>query len=389
MPTRPKEPHAVKPQRQPSGRWQARVTYYDPDTGKRRETTRTFATEREAKKWSREQEMAYRTDPNRRPPSEETFAQFFDRWLEGTAAGRTRDTTTKVYRRYGQPLIRTIGHKPLKALTPGDFQAIYARMLKDGKATSTIHHTHVVAHSALDEAVHWGLIPFNPTDRVKPPRVVSPEIVPPTVDESQALLAAAENSRLKALWWFIAITGCRKGEAVALKWSDIDWDGKVVWIRRTAAEEGGLLTVHDTKTVKGRRAIAVTAYLLDILREQRERVRREGELASGPWNADGWVFPSRRGTMLWPTSVATVFRKLRRAAGCRADVKIHGLHHAMATDWLLAGVPIKVVSERLGHANIAITLQIYGHLLPNMQAEAAEQMDGRLRERPTRHPHEL
>lgn len=381
MPNRAKEPHAVQPQKQDSGRWQARVTYYDSVTGKRREMTQTFATEREAKKWSREQEMAFRDDPNRKPPSDETFAEFFERWLDGVAAARTRDTTTKAYRRYGHPLIRAVGGKPLKLLTPMDFQAVYAQMLQDGKATSTIHHTHVVAHSSLDEAVNWGLIPFNPTDRVKPPRVTSPEIVPPTSDEARRVLDAAQHHRLKALWWFIAVTGCRKGEAVALKWSDVDWDGKVVWIRRTAAEEGGLLTVHDTKTVKGRRAIALSSYLIDILREHEEQQELEQGAAGAGWNDEGWVFPSKHGSMLWPTNVNTLFRRLRTEVGVRADVKIHGLRHAMATAWLTADppVPVKVVSERLGHASIAITLQIYGHLLPNMQAEAADRMDGRFR----------
>lgn len=360
MANRVKDPHAKDPRKLPSGRWQARVTFYDPDTGKRHETSQTFPTEREAKRWSREQEAFYR---EKGAPRQDTFGEYLEKWLEGTAAVRVRDTTAKAYRRYARPLFQNVGHKPLQALTPGDFQAIYTAMLKDGKATSTIHHTHVVAHSALAEAVNWGLIPFNPVDRIKPPRVVSPEIVPPTLEESKALLAAAEGSRLKALWWFIAITGCRRGEAVALKWSDIDWDRRVVTIRRTAAEEEGLLTVHDTKTAKGRRAIAVTEYLLDILQEHRERLRVERDVAGIKWNPDHWVFPSRKGTMLWPTNVATIFRKLRKTVGCRDDIKIHSLRHAMATDWLIAGVPIKVVSERLGHANIAITLQIYGHLL--------------------------
>ena len=245
MPNRVKESHAKDPPKLASGRWQARVTFYDPDTGKRRETSQTFGTEREAKKWGRAQEAEYRENPNRKPPSETSFEEYFERWLQGTVAARTRDTTTKVYRRYGKPLLTALGQKPLRALTPADFQAVYAQMVKDGKATSTIHHTHVVAHSSLKEAVNWGLIPFNPTDRIKPPRVTSPEVVPPSAVELQRLLAAAEDDRLKALWWFIAITGCRKGEAVALRWSDVDWDGKVAWIRRTAAEEGGLLTVHD------------------------------------------------------------------------------------------------------------------------------------------------
>ena len=196
---RAKEPHAKDPRKLTSGRWQARVTFYDAETGKRCETSHTFATEREAKKWGREQEAEYRTDPNRKPPSEETFATFCDRWLEGVAAARTRDTTVKAYRRYAKPLIAAFGHKALKALTPGDFQAVYAQMLKGGKATSTIHHTHVVGRSALDEAVSWGLIPFNPADRAKPPRVVSPEIVPPSADETQRLLETAASDRLKAL----------------------------------------------------------------------------------------------------------------------------------------------------------------------------------------------
>ncbi len=377
MPNRVKDPYAVEPRRLPSGRWKGRVVRYDLETGKRHELTQTFDTKREAKQWAETEAARYREDPNRKPPSEETFAEFFERWVDGVAAARTRDTTTKAYRRYAKPLIRSLGRKPLKALTPADFQSVYADMLKEGKATSTIHHTHVVAHSALKEAVNWGLIPFNPTDRVKPPRVVSPEIVPPTADESKAMLDAAENNRLKALWWFIAITGCRKGEAVALKWSDIDWDGKVVWIRRTAAEEGGLLTVHDTKTVKGRRAIALSSYLIDILRAHQEQQELEQGAAGTGWNDQGWVFPSKRGTMLWPTNVNTLFRRLRASVGVRADVKIHGLRHAMATAWLTADppVPVKVVSERLGHASISITLQIYGHLLPNMQQEAADRMD--------------
>lgn len=381
MPNRVKEPHAIRPQKQASGRWQARVTYYDPHTGKRREMSQTFATEREAKKWSREQEQAFRDDPNRKPPSEETLATFFQRWLDGVAAVRTRDTTTKAYGRYARPFLRVLGQKPLKFLVPADFRRVYAQMLKDGKATSTIHHTHVVAHSALQHAVNEGLIPFNPTDRVKPPRVTSPEVVPPTADEAQRLLDIADRHRLKAFWWFLAITGCRKGEAVALRWRDIDWDHKVVWIRRTAAEEGSLLTVHDTKTVKGRRSIVLSAYLLEILRRHQADQMVEQGAADANWNAEGWVFPSKHGSMLWPTNVNTLFRRIRTAAGVRADVKIHSLRHAMATAWLTADppVPVKVVSERLGHASIAITLQIYGHLLPNMQAEAADRMDGRFK----------
>ena len=377
MPSRPKDPYSVDPRKLPSGHWKGRVVLYDRDTGKRRELTKTFATKRDAKNWAEAEAEHYREDPHRKPPSEETFALFFKKWLEGTAAGRVRDTTLLTYQRYAAPLLAAFGPRPLRGLTPSDFQVLYADMLKEGKATSTVHHTHVVAHSALDEAVNWGLIPFNPTDRVKPPRVTSPEIVPPTKEEAIRLLDVAETDRLKGLWWFVALTGCRRGEVVALKWTDIDWDQRTVVIQRTAAEFNTLLTVHDTKTARGRRTIALSSYLLNILDEHRERQRVEREFFGEEWNREEWVFPSERGTMFWPTNVSAHYRRLRIRASV-STVRLHDLRHAMATAWIAAGVPIKVVSERLGHANISITLQIYGHVLPNMQREAADQMDAAL-----------
>ncbi len=375
MPNRLKEPHAKDPRKLKSGRWQARVTYYDTETGKRHETSQTFATEREAKKWSREQESQYREDPNRKPPSEQTFEKFYQRWLDGVAATRTEDTTVKAYRRYAKPLIVAFGQKPLRAITPADFQDVFSDMLKDGKATSTIHHTYVVGHSSLKEAVNWGLIPFNPADRVRPPRVTSPEVVPPTPEVGRKLLDAVETHRLKALWWFISLVGCRKGEALALKWLDVDLESRTVSIRRNVAADGGLRSIHDTKTTKGRRSIALSEYLVSILTEHRQHQQIEHEFYGSDWNAEGWVFPSERGTLLWPSNVNRHFRLVLKQAGLPKAFKPHDLRHAMASAWIVKGVPVKVVSERLGHANINITLQIYGHLMPNMQAEAAKKME--------------
>jgi len=356
------------------------VTYWDPETGKRHETSATFATEREAKRWSREQEMAFRADPHRKPPSDETWASYWERWLTSVAATRLRDTTVKAYRRYGAPLCQAFGAKPLKALTPVDFQAVLAQMALSGKAPSTIHHTYVVAHSACDQAVAWGLIPANPTDRVKPPRVNHPEIVPPTVEDLQRFLAVVADDRFQALWWLIALTGLRKGEALALKWSDIDWTRYTLRVLRTVAADGGLRSIHEAKTAAGRRTVALSPYLEEILSAHRQRQGMEREVfgQGGHWNPEGWVFCSERGTLLWPANVNRRFRTLRQRAGLPDTVRIHDLRHAMATLWLSQGVPVKVVSERLGHAHVSITLQIYGHLLPHMQAEAAAAMEAHL-----------
>ncbi|MCY0879029.1 MAG: hypothetical protein OWU84_08830 [Firmicutes bacterium] len=132
MPRGPKQPCAIDPRRLPSGWWKGRVVLYNAETGKRRELTPTFDTKREAKNGAKKEAAAYQDDPNRRPPSEETFDAFFERWLEGVAAARTRDTTVQAYRRYARPLLQALGPKPLKSLTPADFQAVYTQMLKAG-----------------------------------------------------------------------------------------------------------------------------------------------------------------------------------------------------------------------------------------------------------------
>ncbi|HBQ95869.1 MAG TPA: site-specific integrase, partial [Sulfobacillus sp.] len=206
------------------------------------------------------------------------------------------------------------------------------------------------------------------------------------------LLAVADTHRLKALWYTLALSGCRRGEALGLQWTDIDEDKKLIYIRRALTSDGSLRSIHEPKTAQGRRTLAVTPYLLELLSQHRHQQKLE-RLAKGVlWkNSEGYVFVTRDGGVLWPNDVWATFKRLLKKAGLRQDIRIHDLRHAMASFWLANGVPIKVVSERLGHANIAITLQIYGHLLPNMQSEAATEMEALLLKPDTPspfHPHE-
>ncbi len=212
------------------------------------------------------------------------------------AATRIRDTTVKAYRRYARPVLQALGAKPLKTLTPANFQVVYAQMLKVGRATSTIHHTHVVAHSALSQAVTWGLIPGNPTERVKPPRVTEPEIVPPSAEDVHRLFDAAATDRLQALWWLIALTGLRKGEALALQWGDIDWEARTATIQRTMIGNAGTRSTNPPKTKRGRRVISLSPYLVEILRQHQQRQYGERMAAGSQWVEGGWVFTTRTGT---------------------------------------------------------------------------------------------
>ena len=394
MPNRVKEPHAVQPQKQASGRWQARVTYYDPETGKRRETTKTFATEHEAKKWSREQEMAYREDPNRKPPSEEKFGPYLDRWMHEVASSQVRETTWSAYHYASLHAIRVLGDKSLRSLTPLDIQGLYSTLLTLGLKPATIRIVHNVCRQSLDDAVDYGFIPQNPVHRAKPPRVDQAVVHPPTAIQAKTFLHAANDHPWKTLWYFIALTGCRRGEALGLQWGDINWDSGTVTIQRTLAGKAARRKIHEPKTARGRRSIAASRYLLQALREHQHQRTLMKIAAGSRWSeTNPWVFTTRTGKALDGDNVRRTFKKLVASVGLPPTTRIHDLRHAMATSWLAAGVPVKIVSERLGHASIAITLQLYGHVLPNMQADAAEQMDASLvpdaTTLPTLYPHEL
>jgi integrase len=270
---------------------------------------------------------------------------------------------------------RLLGDRPIKTLTPLDIQNVYTQLLDEGKAPATVRHVRVIIHGAFQDAVTWDLVSKDPARGTKAPKPSRPVLKIPTVEEARTFLQTAESHRLYALWAFLAMTGCRRGEALALQWSDIDWDRRVVTIQRTQSGWGTKRVANPPKTPSGRRVVALSDYVLEVLGKHREEQNIEQGAAGSEWNDGGWVFTTRHGTWLAGGHVYDSFKRLSEQAGLPGTVRPHDLRHAMASYWLAKGIPVKVVSERLGHANIAITLEIYGHLLPNMQADAAEKMD--------------
>ncbi len=269
--------NAITKQYAPGVASPGRVVIYDAETGKRREMTQTFETKKEAKNWAEVEAAKYREDPNRKPPSEETLGEYLNRWLNDVAAGRIRDTTLIAYRRYVKPVTRrAIAQKPLKSLTALDLQGVYTEMTKAGKAAMTVRHTHTVVRDALSDAVEWGMIPFNPADRAKPPKkTTAPVETAPTPDEARSLLEEADSHRLKALWYLLALSGCRRGEALGLRWSDIDESKRIIYIQRSLTSDGSLRSIHEPKTAQGRRPLAVTPYLLELLNQHQHQQKLE------------------------------------------------------------------------------------------------------------------
>ena len=382
MPRRPRNPSGiVQPRQTKSGRrWQGIVQYPDPDKpGAWKQRSQTFERKAEAQAWVDKALTEHRSQPNYKPPSDELFGSYLERWLENASVSGRRSSTIDSYRYVTRHIILALGARPLATIRASHLQGLYTSLLQRGYATSTINSIHTVINQSLGEAVDLGLLSQNPAQRVKKPRVVrKDEIVPPTVQQAAALLQSVDGDRLRGLWWFVALTGCRRGEALGLRWEDVDLNAGTAKILRTLAGKGAKRELHPPKTARGKRVVALSSVLVDALQRHREQQLLERQAAGDRWQDTGFVFTTSHGKLLGPDWARKKFKEHARKAGLPDATRLHDLRHALATTWLAEGVPIQVVSERLGHASIAITLQLYAHVLPNQQAEAAERIDEKI-----------
>jgi integrase len=307
-------------------------------------------------------------------PGKLTVADYLRRWLRDYAAHNVAPSTLARYTGIVEHhLIAQLGGLRLRDLRPAHIQAAYGRALTaegrvDGRAgplsARTVIQHHRILREALSHAVEWQLLARDPTTGVRPPQA----------EHHEMRVLSPEEARHLA-------TGARLGELLALRWQDLDLDGGMMRIMRTAQSIPGQGTVFSApKTRRSARPVALSTDTVNVIREYR-RVQLQQRLAVGPAYADDeLVFASASGNPLSRGNVRTSFLRLTRKAGI-SGVRFHDLRHTAATLMLAAGVHPKIVSERLGHATISITLDTYSHVLPGMQREAANLLDVVLRTR--------
>jgi integrase len=308
-----------------------------------------------------------------------TVGEYLDRWLKGV-----RDTVRQsTYERYGfaiGPHIKpALGRIKLKDLTPAQVRWFYRERLDSGLAPATIHKLHVVLHKALNAAVADGLIPRNAATGVKLPRITREEINPLDPDEARRFIEAACGDRLEALYILALNTGMRQGELLALKWDDVDLERGVLRVRRTLTREDKAFVLGESKTKKSRRTIRLTTSALEALRAHLSRQFEEIERMGSLYQPGGLVFATTTGTIINPSNLRNrSFKPLLKRAGLR-PIRFHDLRHTCAALLLSKDVNPKVVSEMLGHASVSITLDIYSHLLPDMQEKAVKALEEALK----------
>jgi integrase len=306
---------------------------------------------------------------------DQTITQHFECWL---AVHKTtiRHSTYLTYRSaLDKHILPTFGHLPLRKLTARDLDTFYARKMEEGLSSSRIHALHTVIYMALQQAIRWRLLARNVGEDVSLPRGTSPhERRTLTPEQAQKLLDVAKGHRLEAMLTLALATGMRRGELLALRWQDIDFKNKRLSVQRSVSRLPGGHLVSEPKTASGKRSIALPPFVIEAL--QQHRVRQiETKLKVGPaWEEQDLVFCNTYGRFLNSASLYDLFTSLVKKAGL-PHMRFHDLRHSAATILLAMKVPVKVIQELLGHSSIAVTLNVYGHVLPSMQEEAMDRME--------------
>ena len=303
--------------------------------------------------------------------SKQTLNQYLDRWLDLCAKPRLRAKSFQDYegllRRYVRP---RLGSKALATVSAMDIQALYHEMLVRGLSPRSIRYTHAVLRSALKQAVRWRLILENPAEFVDLPRQERRPVTVLSVEQARTFIKAISRHPYAALLALAITTGMRPSEYLGLTWNDLDLDRGTVSISHALEWYKGGWRLADTKRSRSRRVVKLQAWVVPLLRD---RVPEEQE-SSG----DRLLFRARRGGPIRESRfVQDQFKPLLRAAQLPA-IRLYDLRHTAATISLVAGVSPKVISEQLGHASVAFTLDVYSHVLPHMQDAAAEKVQALL-----------
>lgn len=299
-----------------------------------------------------------------------TVETFLGQWLTEVIKPNRSAWTWRGYRAaIDNHVTPHIGKVKVERLAPQHVLTLMNRMRAAGASEKTIANVRVLLRSAWTTAVKWNLAAVNVAAKVDPPKVEQHEIRPFTKAEARAFLEAVRGDRLEALYTVALTMGLRQGEALGLRWEDVDLETGTLAVREQLQRVDGKLTRVALKTKRSRRTLTMPAPAVTALGEHRARQLGEGRALL----PSAYVFTTGIGTPLEARNVVRSFKALLHQAGLR-DVRFHDLRHSAATLLLVQGVPTRVVMEILGHSQQATTTNTYQHVVPELQREAADRM---------------
>jgi integrase len=362
------------------GHWGIIIDVPDPATGKRRRKWHSFkGTKRQAQIECARLISAIQTG-DYLEPSKTTLAQFLERWLAHIKTQVSPKSHSRYCELMRKNLVPLLGNTILTKLRAEAIDAAYAKALASGRrdgrgglSPQTVTHMHRVLKKAVGQAVKWELLIRNPVDAASPPKANRGKMNTYDLDQTAELIESMRPTRMLIPTLLAALCGMRRGEIAALRWKDIDLTTKKLAVLESAEQVGSRVRYKTPKNGKGR-TLELSASLVEELRAHQLRQAKE-LLKVGVILSDAtFVVAQADGTPLQPdTLTQDWFRKLANTSLPR--IRFHDLRHAHATHMLANGVHPKVASERLGHSKIGITLDLYSHVLPGMEADAAERVD--------------
>lgn len=363
--------------------WRITVDLGTDAQGKRlrhRETVHGF--KRDAERRLREVIRSVEVTHDYVPPSSTTVGQYLEQWVCNYALTHTAPRTAESYRaELRRHIIPALGTIPLTRLSPQDLETYYAAALttgrKDGRgglSARTVLYHHRILSEALEHAVRTNQMARNPAKLADPPHPRRPEVSTLAAEDVPKFLDAASESAHFPLYVTALYTGMRMGELLGLRWRNVDLEGGRIIVVEALQRDGARWSLAEPKSARGRRQVVLPRRLVDCLSEHKAGLEAERAALRTTLGTDDFVFCTVNGAPLDRHTVSRGFSRILEKAEL-PHIRFHDLRHTHASLLLRAGTNPKVVSERLGHATVAFTLDTYSHVMPTLQEEAAARFD--------------
>lgn len=355
----------------------------DPATGKRRQISRQGFKNKKAVERALAEHLEQLRSGTHVDQSKMTTAEYLEQWLDNQKL-RLKPTTWASYKTAADRVIARLGARALQDLTPIEIESFYSGLAVKGTRSDrplkakTIRNTHTILRKALSDAERLGIVNRNAASAARPPVAEQIEQVTWSSDELRTFLSFVADDDLFAAYVLLATTGMRRGEALGLRWRDLDLDASQLAVQQTLTTVESRVIVSTPKTAKSRRTIYLDPDTVGFLRAHWKR-QIAARLSAGPsWNEEAdLVFVNPIGQAIDPEWFTREFNRRVRDAGMER-IRLHDLRHTFATLALKNGMHPKVVSDRLGHASVGITLDLYSHVTPAIGRDAAGIVAGQI-----------
>jgi integrase len=309
-------------------------------------------------------------------PTQQKYCDYFNEWLSGKAHNISSQTLQNYKSYFSKHINSVFGQVPLSKINPLLVQKFITTLREKKLSDSTIKRIFSVVNTSLNNAVKMELIAKNPASVIEKPAVKVKEMKIWDIEEVTNFLQKSKNSPYYIAFLLAITTGMRQGEILGLRWKDVDLDGGVLYVKQTLSHDGKTFKA-GAKSKAGNRTIGIDDYTISALKQHR-KIIAQNQLKYGiSFQKNDLVICTPKGTPVNPRNLLRAFYNLMDNNHI-PKIRFHDLRHTHSSLMLKQGENIKLISERLGHSNVRITLDTYSHVMPNMQKEASNRLSNKL-----------